>query len=58
MLVIKLNNSFINKHQVEKKSLLTPYLISGIPFGFKNTKPSKQIVSRVLMWAQMDPPTL
>ena len=46
------------KHQVEEqsllKSLLTPYLISGIPFGSKKQKPSKHSVSRVLTWAQMD----
>jgi hypothetical protein len=44
----------IKKHQVDKKSLLTLYSISGIPFGFKKQKPSKHIVSRVIKWAQMD----
>ncbi len=53
MFTNQLNQSTKN-HQVEKKSLLTPYSISGIPFGFKIQKPSKRIVSRVFMWAQMD----
>ena len=53
MFTSQLNQSTKN-HQVEKKSLLTPYSISGILFGFKKQKPSKQIVSRVFKWAQMD----
>ncbi len=57
MFTNQLNQSTKN-HQVEKKSLpkslLTPYSISGIPFGFKKQKPSKRIVSRVFKWAQMD----
>ena len=41
-------------HQAEKKSLLTPYSVSGIPSGFKNKKPRKRYAFEVSMWAQMD----
>ena len=37
-----------------QKSVHSWYTISGIPFGFKKQKPSKQTVSRVFKWAQMD----
>ena len=51
-------NKSIKYHQVEKnslpKSLLNPYSVSGIPFGFKNEKPRKRNVIEVFMWAQLD----
>ena len=50
----KFNKLSTINNRLEEKSLPTPYSISGIPFGFKNEKPRKQIVFEVLMWAQMD----
>ena len=35
-------------------SLLSPYLVSGINFGLKQKKASKQFVLKLSLWAQMD----